>query len=75
MNDKLKLKCNGCGNVLEITFGYDGCDWHSEAGEGSGYGYEVGLVCNHCGNYYPIVRTKGINDAICVEEKIRPYNK
>lgn len=75
MKDKHKLKCPGCGHILTIDFGYDGCDWDSEDGEGSGYGYEVGLVCNHCGSYYPIVRTKGINDAVCVIENIRPYNK
>ena len=45
MKDKHKLKCPGCGHILTIDFGYDGCDWDSEAGEGSGYGYEVGLVC------------------------------
>lgn len=70
-----KLKCPHCNEVLTISFGYDGCDWNSEEGEGSGFGHEVGLVCNSCGSYYPIVRTKGINDAVCVKEDNRPYNK
>lgn len=75
MKDIHKLKCPHCNHILTIDFVYDGCDWNSEAGEGSGYDYEVGLVCNHCGSYYPIVRTRKINDAVCVKEKIRPYNK
>lgn len=75
MKDIHKLKCPHCNEVLTISFGYDGCDWNSEEGEGSGYGHEVGFVCDKCGSYYPIVRTRGINDAVCVKEKIRPYNK
>lgn len=75
MKDEQKLKCSECGHILTIDFGYDGRDWDSVEGKGSGYGYEVGLVCKHCGSYYPIVRTKGINDAVCVKEEIRPYNK
>lgn len=75
MNEKSKLKCPACGHVLTIDFGYDGCDWNSESGEGSGYGHEVGLVCNKCGSFYPIVRYRNFGDVECVKDELKPYNK
>lgn len=70
-----KLKCTRCGSVLRINIAFDGCDWNSEKGKGSGYDYEVGLACDKCGSFYPIVRTKNEHDAVCVKESIRPYDK
>lgn len=74
MKDKLKLKCPNCNEILKLEFSYDGCDWNSVKGEGSGYYYSVDLVCPNCGRIYPIVRTKGEYDAVEYIEKLRPYN-
>mgnify|MGYP000064844623 CR=1 FL=1 len=58
------LKCNECGSVLKLSIGYTGCDWNTEAGEGSGYGYEVSLDCTNanCARIYTIGHIKNIND-------------
>lgn len=60
--------CEGCGSysiVSRVVF--DGADWCSEAGEGSGFGWLVELVCVNCGRIYPVVRLKSdknISDVI-----------
>ena len=46
-------KCD-CGTVLEMNIGYTGADWDSKAGDGSGYGWEVELVCPSCGRCYVV---------------------
>ena len=57
------LKCVQCGNDdLYLSVGYDGMDYHSEAGEGSGFSCEVTLECPHCGRVYIIGRVKRSSD-------------
>ena len=41
----LKLKCPHCGSYLGLETMYDGCDWQSAAGAGSGFGYVIALTC------------------------------
>ena len=53
-----KLKCPACGGNLKLTIGYDGCDWDSVKGEGSGFGYEITLDCFDCPRLYAIGRLK-----------------
>lgn len=74
MRDENKLKCSNCGSILELSKSYDGCDWNSVKGEGSGYDYSIDLFCPNCGRGYPIVRIKNENDAVEYIEKMRPYN-
>lgn len=71
-----KLKCPHCGDELHLELGFDGCDWESEAGEGSGYNYQLYLACNRygCGNVFPIVRLKyGVELVSEPVEKMRAY--
>ena len=51
-----------CGSNLELSVGYTGADWNCEAGDGSGYGWEVSLVCPSCGRCYVICHTKDSHD-------------
>jgi len=37
---KRLLKCPYCGSALTLSQGYTGCDWDSERGKDSGYGWE-----------------------------------
>lgn len=55
---KAMLKCSVCGEILELEVGFTGADWDCKAGEGSGYGYVIHLVCNECGLVYPIGNLK-----------------
>lgn len=53
------LKCEGCGSYnIKLDVGYDGMDCYSEAGENSGFKYEVCLYCDDCGRIYPVCRVK-----------------
>jgi len=40
-----KLKCPLCNTNLKLSVGFTGCDWDTVKGEGSGYGWDVSLVC------------------------------
>ena len=63
--DKLRfggLACVSCGSPLDLSIGYTGADWDCEAGDGSGYGYEVALSCPHCGRIYHIGNVKNRDD-------------
>lgn len=42
------LKCPSCNSPLSLTVAFSGCDWNSEAGEGSGYNYPLMLDCIEC---------------------------
>ena len=56
------LTCGSCGRELEnVSTGFTGADWGTQAGEGSGFDYEIRLDCK-CGRTYHIGNTKGIND-------------
>lgn len=51
--------CEGCGSYhLRATVSYDGCDWRSKAGDGSGFEFLVALECEDCGRIYPVIRLK-----------------
>ncbi len=56
------LVCPACGAELELHIGYDGCDWNSIAGEGSGFDYSVHLQCTCCPRTYPVGRVKKEKD-------------
>lgn len=54
------LRCSCCGSKnLEISLGYDGCDWK---GKESGFMYDLSLFCNDCGRVYPVGRLKSESD-------------
>lgn len=48
------LKCPSCNSPLSLTVSYSGCDWESEAGEGSGYKYPLMLDCTECPRVYDL---------------------
>lgn len=75
MKDKYKLKCCECNTILEPYVSYDGCDWQSEAGDRSGYGWEVSLKCPCCGSLFPIARMREMNDISLIKKQEAPYNK
>lgn len=52
------LICPACGAQLEADISFDGCDWNSLAGEGSGYDYSIVLNCVNCSRTYPIGRVR-----------------
>ena len=56
-----KLTCPSCGSELHLHMGFDGCDWESVAGEGSGYNWSLYLACpsEDCGRIYQLIRMKG----------------
>lgn len=68
-----KLKCPHCGKELHLLLAYDGCDWDSEAGEGSGYKWSLELSCEQCGHLFPIGRLKNIADFSEPKEAYRAY--
>lgn len=55
-------KCEVCGSRLEMSVGYTGADWNSKAGEGSGFGWEVALICPDCGRMYTVCYCKNERD-------------
>ena len=74
MQNHKKLKCANCGENLELDVSFDGCDWDSVKGKGSGYDYEIQLYCE-CGRVYPIGR---INNEFAFCENVesrRPYGR
>lgn len=41
------IKCEGCGSYnIKMSVYFDGADWSSEAGDGSGYKYGIDLYCD-----------------------------
>ena len=69
MNDNMP-KCGECGERLEVQVGYTGCDWNSAAGDGSGFGWEISLVCPKCGRCYVVGHLKNQRD---FSEHIQKY--
>ena len=58
--------------------GYTGCDRDCEAGEGSGYGYDISLECDGkdgCGCSIPLGHIKNYGDFSVVGEDLRAFNK
>lgn len=62
MNKFGNFRCSCGSDNIECSVSFDGCDFISEAGEGSGFMYEISLVCNNCGRAYPIGRIKSYQD-------------
>lgn len=55
------LKCPHCNSTLKLDIAYSGCDWNTQKGEGSGYGWEVSLLCEDCGRLFTIGHTQEFN--------------
>lgn len=55
-----KLTCPSCNSILRLEIAYDGCDWDTEAGEGSGYKFPISLTCTdpRCASIYTLGRLK-----------------
>ena len=72
----LKLKCPHCGSYLGLETMYDGCDWQSAAGAGSGFGYVIALTCSRrgCGRVYPVGRVRREKDFSEPAGELRPYS-
>ena len=63
------LACAECGsNDLSFRVGYTGADWTCEAGEKSGFGWEVMLSCDKCGRVYHICNCKKESDVSPVKK-------
>ena len=75
MQEKYMLRCTNCKSVLELEVVFDGCDWDSVTGEGSGFDYQIQLSCPQmgCGRVYPIGRIKEERDFCENKEIQRPY--
>ena len=65
MNKHGNIKCVACGSEdMRLHVGFDGADWNSAKGEGSGFDYCIDLVCEDCGRCYPVCRTNN-EFAVC----------
>ncbi|HFJ9331893.1 hypothetical protein [Bacillus pacificus] len=55
-----KLNCTKCNSLLKLQIGYTGADWDCKAGEGSGFGFELSLVCinDKCAKVYTLGHLK-----------------
>lgn len=62
MNKFGNFRCSCGSENISCSVSYDGCDWESEAGEGSGFGYKISLECENCGRIYPVGRIKSVKD-------------
>lgn len=73
MNDN--LKCPVCGSELELEVSFDGCDWNSKEGEGSGFDNQIALCCPKmgCGRVFPIGRVKKESDFSVVLDEYRRF--
>ncbi len=68
------LECPVCQSMLKLSIGYTGCDWLCEAGEESGYDYEVSLNCvnGSCARVFTLGHMKNGNDFSEVKDH-KPY--
>lgn len=63
------LTCSDCGsNDLAFRVLWSGADWNCEAGDKSGYGWEVHLCCEQCGRVYHICNCKKGKDVSPAKE-------
>lgn len=53
---KNQLKCPVCNDLLRLKIAFSGCDWDSEAGEGSNHNYPMSLDCTNekCAHTYTL---------------------
>lgn len=66
------IRCEGCGSYhMNVEVGFYGNDWDCVAGEGSGFGRVVELICCDCGRVYPIIHVKKETD---VSEILAPVD-
>ena len=63
------LKCADCGNNdLKFHVAFTGAEWNCEAGDNSGYGYEVMLECSECGRVYHICNCRKEGDVSAAKQ-------
>lgn len=51
---KLHPICPDCHSELKVGYGFTGAAWDSEAGDGSGFGWEISLDCTGCDRIFPL---------------------
>lgn len=75
MTGKLMLKCPSCNSDLELSQGYTGADWDSEAGGGSGYGHNISLDCPEfgCGRVFLLGFVRREKDFSPVIDKYKSF--
>jgi hypothetical protein len=68
------LKCPACNSDLCLRLAFSGCDWETEAGEGSGYKYPLSLDCTNdrCARIFTLGYLKGYECFSQVKEH-KPY--
>lgn len=55
------LRCK-CGGKVKLEIGYSGADRECKAGEGSGFGWELDLMCQRCGTVHALGHLKSMHD-------------
>lgn len=67
------LKCPHCNSALKLEIAYSGADWDTKAGKGSGYGWEVSLLCENskCSRLYTIGHVRNINDFVTLKPELK----
>lgn len=72
---KTMLKCPNCETELQLKITFSGADWETVAGDRSGYGHPISLVCNNdkCASIYPLVHVKNPHDVSVVKEEHRSF--
>ena len=63
------MKCERCGGMMNLKVGYTGADWNSDKGEGSGYGYEVQMSCDKCGQSFVLGYCRRHDDIVPPKKK------
>lgn len=68
-----KLECPVCHSILKLDIGYTGCDWNTKKGKGTGFGWEVSLVCTNikCRSLFTIGHIRNINDFVGLKDELK----
>jgi hypothetical protein len=71
---KYILKCPCCQSPLKLKVAFSGCDWETEAGDGSGYDYPLSLDCtnDNCARTYTLGYLKSYGSFSPVKDH-KPY--
>jgi len=65
--------CEGCKKELKLsTVSFTGCDWNCDAGDNSGFDYEIALECD-CGRIYTLGMIKSEKDFSPFKDVPRAY--